>query len=108
MCYVWKNMPVLDKCAAFGLKCNFLHVLSQKYSRFWYLAPGRFEVAVSKGMPRKATSRSPSNFGGSTIGTRINEAIPPALCKSFGCTGSEICFLQTTVVETLRKTGTMG
>ena len=41
-----------------------------------YLAPGRFEVAVSKGMPRKATSRSPSNFGGSTIGTRINEAIP--------------------------------
>ena len=102
-------MPFLNKCAAFGLKCNAvccIFVLSVHLAR--YLAPGRFEVAVSKGIPRKATSRSPSNFGGSTIGTRINEAIPPALCKSFGCTGSEICFLQTTVVETLRKTGTMG
>ena len=56
--------------------------------RVLYLAPGRFDVAVSKGMPRKATSRSPLAFGGETIGRRINDAIPPALCKSFGLKGS--------------------
>jgi hypothetical protein len=97
------NDSFLDKCVVFELKCNAFTC-----SLRIYLAPGRFEVAVSNGMPRKATSRSPSNLGGSTIGTRINEAIPPALCKSFGCTGSEIFFLQTTVVETLRQTDTIG
>ena len=50
-----------------------------------------------------ATSRSPSDFGGSAIGTRINDAIPPALCKSLGLIGSE-SFPETTavVVDTLR------
>ena len=64
------------------------HFRRKLLPRVLYLAPGRFDVAVSKGMPRKATSRSPVAFGGETIGRRINDAIPPALCKSFGLKGS--------------------
>ena len=52
-----------------------------------YLAPGLFEVAVSSGMPRKATSSSPLVFGGCKAGSRINDAIPPARCKSLGWMG---------------------
>ncbi len=59
----------------------------------WYLAPGRLEVAVSRGMPRNATSSSdPSDIGAGRMGSLMKDATPPALCKSLGLVGSKNFF----------------